>query len=187
MYSLTVSLALLFASAPAADSKPLVEACDGSRTTSTEPVAAMSCARWKIEFQSSGKVWGVVTADSLEDVVALRDRHVGFARQYARFFGQAMDDRYKDTSAPICDGCKPSATSGRWGTGQKFSGAASKQAAADAQTKIDALAEALVEHMPHLTDAARLAQETKTARAAKRYAAQPQARRGRGRQRPARG
>ena len=131
----------------------------------------MSCTRWKIELQSGGKVWGVVTADSLEEVVALRDRHVGFARQYARFFGQAMDDRYKDTSAPICDGCKPSATSGRWGTGQKFSGAASKQAASDAQTKIDALAVSLAEHMPNLTDAARLAQETKTARAAKRYAA----------------
>ena len=117
-------------------------------------------------------MWGIVTGASFDAVIAERDRHVGFARQYARFFDKAIDPRWAAPSQPICDACKDTTVNGRWGTGQKFSGAASRQAVADAQAKIDALRTALADHAGNLTDAARLHRDAKTSKPAKKYATQ---------------
>ncbi len=149
----------------------MVEACDGVRKKADDP-GALQCTRWKVEWTQGGKVWGVVTGPTLDAVIAERDRHVGFARQYARFFDKAMDTRWASPSDPICDACKDTTANGRWGTGQKFSGAASRQAVADAQGKVDALRTALAEHAGNLTDTARLHRDPKTSKPAKKYATQ---------------
>lgn len=148
-----------------------MEACDGGRTKADDP-AALQCSRWKVEWSQGGKVWGIVTGATLDEVKAERDRHLGFARQYGRFFDKPMDPRYGAPSDPICDACKDTTAAGRWGTGQKFSGAASRQAVADAQAKIDALRKDLGEQAGNLTDAARLHRDAKTSKAAKKYATQ---------------
>jgi hypothetical protein len=150
---------------------PLVEACDGGRSKADD-AGALSCTRWKVEWTQGGKVWGLSSGATMDEVLAERDRQVGFARKYARFFDKPIDPRFATPTEPICDACKDTTAAGRWGTGQKFSGAASKQAVADAQGKIDALRTALATHAANVTDTARLSREKNTAKQAKKYATQ---------------
>lgn len=148
----------------------LVEACDGARTPPTKEARALSCSRWTIAWQEGGTPWGFVTAESYDEVVAERERQLGFARRYARFFEQPLDDRYSDPSPAICETCKTTTPAGRWGEGQKFSDGAARKAIAAARTELDALDAALDEHLPRLEDAARLARENGTGKFAHAYA-----------------
>lgn len=133
----------------------------------------LSCRRWTIAWQEGGTPWGFVTADSHDGVIAARERQLGFARQYARFFEVPIDERYTDPSPPICETCELGAVpAGRFGTGQKFGDSAARQALADAEVKLAALDAALDEHMPRLTDAARLAHDSSVGKSAKAYAKQ---------------
>lgn len=159
--------------APATPSEPaLVEACDGSRQSPSADVGMLSCRRWVIAWQEGGTPWGFVTADSYDGVIAERERQLGFARLYARFFEQPLDERYTDPSPPICETCETGGPVGRWGDGQKFGDAAAREALAAAEAKLAALDAALDEHMPRLTDAARLALDPAVSKPAKAYAKQ---------------
>lgn len=156
---------------PAAGSEAaLVEACDGSRRTATEAVTMLSCQRWTIALHDDGTPWGLVAADSYDGVLAERERQLGFARQYARFFEVPFDERYADPSPPICETCEREVPAGRFGEGQKFGDAAARQALATAEAELAALDAALREHAPRLTDAARLAREPAVGKAARAYA-----------------
>lgn len=148
----------------------LVESCDGSRLRPTKDPQLLTCRRWSIAWQEGGTPWGLVTADSYDGVLVERERQLGFARQYARFFEVPLDDRYTEPSPPICETCSNEAPAGRWGEGQKFSDTAARQALATAREQLAGLDVALVEHMPRLTDAARLAQRAATSKAARAYA-----------------
>ncbi|MEM9462512.1 MAG: hypothetical protein AAGF11_50655 [Myxococcota bacterium] len=152
----------------------LVEACDGARTVPTKPARALSCSRWTIAWQEGGTPWGFVTASSYDDAVAERERQLGFARRYARFFELPLDDRYSDPSPPICETCRTTTPAGRWGDGQKFSDGAARKAIAAARAELEALDTALDEHLPRLEDAARLARENGTGKLARTYAKQMQ-------------
>jgi hypothetical protein len=82
-----------------------------------------------------------------------------------------LDERYTDPSPAICETCETSrAPVGRWGEGQKFSGAAAREALAKAEAEHAALDAALHEHVPRLTDAARLARDPAVGKAARAYA-----------------
>lgn len=161
-------------SAPARSGVPvepaMVEACDGSRRSAPPEVHALACHRWTIAWQQGGAPWGLVTADSYDRVVAERERQLGFARQYARFFEVPFDERYADPSPPICDTCERDGPGGRWGDGQKFGDAAARQAVAAAELELAALDAALREHAPRLTDAARLSRDAGVGKAARAYA-----------------
>ncbi len=148
----------------------LVEACDGSRLRPTQAPQLLACGRWSVAWREGGTPWGLVTAATYEGVLAERERQIGFARQYARFFEVPLDERYTDPSPPICHTCSTEAPAGRWGEGQKFSDAAARQALETARAELTALDTALVEHLPRLTDAARLAHDAATGKAARAYA-----------------
>lgn len=158
---------------PAAPAEPaLVEACDGSRRDATQDARMLSCRRWTIAWQQRGAPWGFVAADSYEGVLAERERQLGFARQYARFFEAPLDERYASPSAPICETCEVEAPAGRWGDGQKFGETAAREALAAAESQLATLDAALGEHLPRLTDAARLARDPTAGKAAQAYAQQ---------------
>lgn len=150
----------------------LVEACDGTRTATKEDPRTLTCNRWTIAWREGGTAWGFVTADGYDAVIAERERQLAFARRYARFFGVPLDERYTDPSEPICETCATAAPTGRWGNGQKFGDGDAREAITGAEAELLALRAALDEHMPRLEDAARLAREPATARAARTYAKQ---------------
>lgn len=150
----------------------LVEACDGSRTAAKEDPRTLGCNRWTIAWREGGTAWGFITADSYDAVIAERERQLAFARRHARFFGVPLDERYTDPSEPICETCRAQAPAGRWGAGQKFGDEGAREALAGAETELQTLHQALQEHMPRLEDAARLAREPATSRAARAYAKQ---------------
>lgn len=150
----------------------MIEACDGARSSPTKPARSLQCTRWKIAWREGGTVWGMVTADSYDEVVAQRERQLGFARRYARFFELPLDERYADPGPPICDTCSSEAPAGRWGEGQKFGDAEARRAITQGEADLKTLDEALEKHLPQLDDAARLAREAKTAKAARSYAQQ---------------
>ncbi len=159
--------------APATTAEPvLTESCDGARTTPTGDARALECSQWRVVWREGGTPWGFVTASSYDAVIADRERQLGFARQYARFFEVPVDERYAEPSPPICSTCQPQAPVGRWGDGQKFSDSAARRAIAKAEGDIKALDAALEEHVPRLKDVARLARDSSTAKAAKAYAKQ---------------
>ena len=148
----------------------LTESCDGARSTPSEAARALTCARWKIELREGGTAWGYITAESYDDAIAERERHLGFARQYARFFEVPVDERYADPSAPICDTCSRAAPPGRWGDGQKFGGSTAVQAIDAAEADLQALDDALDKRVPELAEIARLSRETEVSKAAKTHA-----------------
>lgn len=148
----------------------LVEACDGSRQHATKDARLLACNRWSIAWQERGTAWGLTTADSYEGVLAERERQLGFARHYARFFEVPLDERYVDPSAAICDVCNEEVPAGRWGDGQVFGDAAARQALVAAEAELASLDAALHEHAPRLTDAARLAREPAVSKPARAYA-----------------
>ena len=117
-------------------------------------------------------MWGFVTADSYDEVLKARERQVGFARRYARFFEVPIDERYTDPSPPICDTCQSQSPVGRWGDGQKFGDGPARKAIDAARTALIAFDKTLDEHLPRLTEVARLAREPSTAKGAKAYAKQ---------------
>lgn len=160
------------AAAVATTEPVLVEACDGSRAAAKEDPRTLSCNRWTIAWREGGTPWGFITAPSYDAVIAERERQLAFARRYARFFGVPLDERYTDASEPICETCAAQAPTGRWGAGQKFGDEGAREALTSAETELQALHAALGEHMPRLEDAARLAREPATARAARAYAKQ---------------
>ncbi|MCA9709799.1 MAG: hypothetical protein KDK70_28425 [Myxococcales bacterium] len=165
-------------SSPSATSAPaepvLVEACDGARTTPTKDARALGCTRWVIAWQQDGAPWGLVVSDGYDEVIAARERQLGFARRYARFFEVPLDPRYAQPSAPICQTCKDSTPAGRWGEGQRFGDGAARKAITAAREELRALDAAVGEHLPHLEDAARLAREPSLGKLARAYAAQLQ-------------
>ncbi|MCB9712818.1 MAG: hypothetical protein H6712_03125 [Myxococcales bacterium] len=149
-----------------------VEACDGSRTPATVDPRALACERWTIAWREGGTAWGFVSAVGYDEVIAERERELAFARRYSRYFGVPLDERYSDPSEPICDACTEAAPTGRYGEGQRFGGGGAAEAITAAREQHQGLKATLDEHLPHLEDAARLAQEPATARAAKAYAKQ---------------
>ncbi len=158
---------------PLAAAEPvLVESCEGARTQPDKDVRMLSCARWRVAWHEGGTVWGFVIADSYDAVVEARERQLGFARRYARFFEVPLDERYTDPSPPICDTCQSQAPAGRWGEGQKFGDAAARKAIEGAETALVAFDKALDEHLPRLTEVARLSHDATTAKGAKAYAKQ---------------
>lgn len=71
-----------------------------------------SCSKWIIEWRdSSGSVWGLSEAKSLQKLIEARDRDLAFERAYAKFFQVPFDQKFANPSQPICDGCRPSAPS----------------------------------------------------------------------------
>lgn len=148
----------------------LVEACDGSRQHAAKDARLLACNRWSIAWQERGAAWGLTTADSYEGVLAERERQLGFARHYARFFEVPLDERYVDPSAAICEVCDEEVPAGRWGEGQVFGDAAARQALVAAEAELAALDAALHEHAPRLTDTARLAREPAVSKPARAYA-----------------
>lgn len=156
---------------PLAPPQPvLVEACDGSRQHATQDAQLLTCRRWSIAWQEGGTPWGLLTADSYDRVLAERERQLGFVRHYARFFEVPLDERYTHPSPPTCETCEAPAPIGRWGEGQKFGDAAARQALATAEAEHAALDAALHEHLPRLTDAARLSRDPAVSKAARAYA-----------------
>jgi hypothetical protein len=156
---------------PVAPAEPvLVEACDGSRQRATQEPSLLPCRRWSIAWQEGGTPWGLVTASTYDGVLAERERQLGFARQHARFFEVPLDERYTEPSPAICETCEAAAPVGRWGEGQKFGDAAARQALTATEAEHAALDAALHEHLPRLTDAARLARDPAVAKAARAYA-----------------
>jgi hypothetical protein len=153
-----------------------IEQCDGSRTRPSAKPKALSCARWKIEWSKGGKIWGVTSADSFANVVAERERQLGFARQYARLFELPFDARWAEPSQPVCDMCEqsvPSGPSGLWGDAQAFGANRAIVAAAEARQKLGTLETSVVDvHLPRLRDIARLSRAPATARLAKLYGKQ---------------
>jgi hypothetical protein len=156
--------------APGGGEPALVEACDGSRRSATQPAGALACRRWVIALHDRGTPWGLVSADSYDGVLAERERQLGFARQYARLFDVPFDARYAAPSPPICQTCEREQPAGRFGEGQKFGDAAARQALATAAAELGDLDAALREHAPLLADAARLAREPAVGKAAREYA-----------------
>ncbi len=150
----------------------LVESCGGARTQPPKAARALSCSRWTVAWREGGSPWGFVVAGSYDEVVAERERQLGFARRYARFFELPLDERYADPSPPICDTCTSKTPAGRWGEGQKFSDGASRKAIAAAKATLATLGTALDEHLPRLEDAARLAREPGTSKVARAYGKQ---------------
>jgi hypothetical protein len=151
----------------------LSESCDGARSKAVDP-QALECVRWKIEWSKDGKLWGVTSASSLTAVVAERERVLGHARQHARLFDVAVDSRWNNPTAPICDTCSPNAAA-----------AAAAPPSDPSPTAVDTVSTDLVEtravlarfessvldvHAPRLREIARLAQESATSRIAKAYA-----------------
>lgn len=155
---------------PAEDA--LVEACDGSQTKAAENARLLKCRGWKVAWREGGSVWGYVSASSYDAVIAERDRQLGFARQYARFFEQPFDERYADPSEPTCDVCEPDKPVGRWGEGQKFGDSTARQAIDAAEADLSALDKSLADHLPRLREIAGLARETGVDKAAKAHASQ---------------
>lgn len=155
---------------PLAEEPVLVEACDGSRQRPVKDARMLACRRWSIAWQERGTPWGRTTASSFDEVLAERERQLGFARQYSRFFEVALDERYADPSAAICETCNEEVPAGRWGDGQVFGDAAARQALATAEAELAALDAALREHAPRLTHAARLAREPAVGKQARAYA-----------------
>ncbi len=155
---------------------PIVrESCDAVRTPLTDPTesAALSCARWRVEWSHKSKVWAAIEAESLASLQEKKARHLAFARQFARAFDRAEDPRYQDVSPMICDQCDPSVAQGRWGEGQTFSGLESARALEDARMRLSEFETLFYEtHAPSVTEVARLAGERSTATNAKRYAKQ---------------
>lgn len=158
--------------APAPAEEVKVENCDGTRTKSEADARTLTCERWKVEWREGGSVWGYVSGSSYDAVIKERDRQLGFARQYARFFEQPFDDRYADPSQPVCDTCKEERPAGRWGEGQKFGAGTAREAIDKAQADLEALDKALMEHLPRLRDVAGLAREAGVDKAAKAHADQ---------------
>lgn len=156
--------------APADDA--VIESCDGTRTKANRDARLLQCARWKVAWREGGTVWGYVSGASYDAVVAERERQLGFARQYARFFEQPFDERYADPSEPICDTCKPDKPVGRWGEGQKFGDSTARNAITTAEADVGALDKALAEHLPRLREIAGLAREAGVDKAAKAHANQ---------------
>lgn len=150
----------------------MVENCDGTRTKSEADARTLTCEGWKVEWREGGSVWGYVSGSSYDAVIKERDRQLGFARQYARFFEQPFDDRYADPSQPVCDMCKEERPAGRWGDGQKFGAGTAREAIDKAQADLEALDKALMEHLPRLRDVAGLAREAGVDKAAKAHADQ---------------
>lgn len=147
-----------------------MEACDGSRQRPTQDARMLACRRWSIVWQERGAPWGLTTADSYDDVLAERERQLGFSRHYARFFEVPLDERYADPSPAICETCDEEVPAGRWGDGQVFGDATARKALAAAEAELAALDAALREHAPRLTDAARLAREPAVSKPARAYA-----------------
>jgi len=148
----------------------MVEACDGSRQRPAQDPRMLACRRWSIAWQERSAPWGLSTADSYDGVLAERERQLGFARHYARFFEVSLDERYADPSPAICETCDEEVPAGRWGDGQVFGDAAARQALVTAEAELAALDAALREHAPRLTDAARLAREPAVSKPARAYA-----------------
>ena len=163
------------ADAPSSSAPPedaMVEACDGTRTEATEDARTLSCQRWKVEWREGGTVWGHVSGKSYDAVIAERERQLGFARQYARFFEEPFDERYADPSQAICDTCAPDKPVGRWGSGQKFGDSRARAAIEGAETDLGAFDKTMAEHLPRLKDVARLSREPGVDKAALEHAKQ---------------
>lgn len=153
----------------ASDEAVWVEACDGSRKRVSEAETS-GCEQWTVEWRRDGEVWGVSSAASMSDVVAQRDRTLGFVRYDARFFGK-VDRLHGDPGPPICDVCDASeAASGLFGVGQRFGPSESQRALKAIAPRVEGLEKALFgEHLPRVRRLARLAHDSKTARATKQY------------------
>jgi hypothetical protein len=152
----------------------VIEACDGTRSVPSSAPEKLACARWSIEWSVGGKVWGASAAQSFDEVVAKRERVLGFARLRARLLGGSLDARWNAPSGPVCDACEQDVVgkrSGRWGDAQVFGGNATQDALVDVRAKLQALETALADvHVPRLRDIARLTRSAATAKAAKAYA-----------------
>lgn len=149
-----------------------VQACDGSRAQPIQDPRALDCTRWVVTWREAGTPAGLVVASSYDEVVAERERQLGFARRYARYFEQPLDERYADPSPPICDACTSTTPAGRWGEGQKFSDGAARKAITASTDQLAALGTALDDHLPRLEDAARLARDPATSKVARAYGKQ---------------
>ncbi len=148
------------------------EQCDGSRAA--VEVKGASCTRWKIEWKQGGKIWGVTSANSSEELIAARERMLGLIRNYARLFDVAVDARWEGAGAPVCDACDdaPPApvpdASGAPSAGNRDPFPALLGSARAELRNFEVAA--LQTHAPRLRDAARLAHESSTAPAARTYA-----------------
>lgn len=151
----------------ATQQKVVIEACDGAHTVTKKNPGMLKCRRWRVAWHEGGTAWGFTVADSYEAVIAERERQLGFARRYARFFEVALDERYLDPGPPICDSCESQGAVGRWGEGQKFGDSEARRALATAETELEALDAALIEHAPFLADAARLSRTSDPAKLSK--------------------
>lgn len=158
---------------PIAAAEPvLLESCDGARTATSADPGTLTCSRWTIAWREGGTPWGFVVADSYDAVIAERERQLGFARQYARFFEVPIDERYTDPGQPICSTCESEAPQGRWGEGQVFGDGPARRAIAGAEAELRALDAALDEHVPKLKEVARLAQDAQVGKVAREHAKQ---------------
>ncbi len=155
------------------DEEAVTEGCDGTRKPMID-VATVSCRQWRVEWSRDGKVWGIASAESLEEVLRQREATLAFARLDTRFGAGNPDPRYRDPSPPICDlcGAEKTAASGLFGDGQRFGGSEARRALEAARPQVEALEKALYdEHLPRYREIARLGHEPKTAAAAKKYMA----------------
>lgn len=160
------------AAAVAVPSEALREQCDGSR--SRVDVKAASCTRWKIEWTHAGRIWGVTSADSLEGLIAARERMLGFARTYARLFDASIDPRWEGAGAPVCDACsdaKPTPPPEAAGAASPARPDPIPDLLGSARAELRNFeVDVLQTHVPRLRDLARLAHEPATAKAANAYA-----------------
>jgi hypothetical protein len=155
---------------PGAVGTTLIEQCDGSRIA-TRPGVAPKCGRWKIEWSTGGKVWGVTAATSAEAVVRERERLLGYVRQSARFFDTAIDARWSSPTAVLCEACEVASTS-EPGAASDASPDASR-AWMDARVALSRFETATFEvHASRIRELARLAAEPATAKLAKAYVKQ---------------
>lgn len=148
----------------------LVEQCDGSRIPSRSELIP-KCGRWKVEWSTGGKVWGVTAATSADAVVRERERLLGYVRQSARFFDVAIDTRWSMPTAPLCEACEATPT-GEAGAAAS-TGAETSRAWMDARVALSRFETATFEvHAQRIRELARLAAEPATAKLAKAYVKQ---------------
>ncbi len=169
------ALALAEGAAPGAIA---IEQCDGTRTAlRSEPTTG--CMRWKIEWSTGGKVWGVSAATGMAAVTKERERLLGYARQSARLFDAAVDPRWSSPTPPLCDACDPMKTTEPAGAPAPESGASGAPSQAVQTAWLDtrvALSRfetnVLDVHAQRIRDIARLAHDPATSRPATAYAKQ---------------
>jgi hypothetical protein len=154
-----------------------IERCDGTRSPlRAEP--AHGCTRWKVEWSSGGRVWGVTSGSSLSAVVKEREKILGYVRQSAKLFDVPVDAKWSSPTQPLCDACDPMRIANAAAGTPVTPDAAPldegvKNAWLDAKLALSRFETTVLEtHAQRIRDVARLAQEPATAKLAKAYAKQ---------------